>query len=347
MPRTDSIEKDSVSISFVVEAIAGVRARGRDPAGLLDQAGIPVALLGSAQSRVAAERFSALWLAVAAALDDEFFGLDARRMKVGSFATLCHLMIGARTLRDALKRAARLFGIVLDDTEVVPDFGGAAAALALQPTARARAAGRELKPFAHETLLIMLHGLACWIIGRRIPLSQAQFAYPRPARWREYTVMYAQRLVFDCPMTRIEFDPQFLDAPVVQDEASAREFLREAPYTIVLKYKDTNSLTAQVRQYLRDAAPQDWPGFDALAQTLELSPSVLRRGLEREGTTFRAIKDDLRRDLAIGHLTDTDLPIPEIAAELGFAEPSAFHRAFKQWTGVRPGEYRRSQAGGG
>jgi AraC-like DNA-binding protein len=54
-----------------------------------------------------------------------------------------------------------------------------------------------------------------------------------------------------------------------------------------------------------------------------------------------SIKDALRRDLAIEQLSHGDLPVPEIARAVGFAEPSAFHRAFKQWTGVRPGEYRR------
>ena len=50
--------------------------------------------------------------------------------------------------------------------------------------------------------------------------------------------------------------------------------------------------------------------------------------------------DDLRRDLAISLLGETQLSIVDIASELGFAESSAFHRAFKKWTGARPGEYR-------
>ncbi|MFP5307888.1 MAG: AraC family transcriptional regulator [Gammaproteobacteria bacterium] len=331
-------EKDSVSISFVREALDGVRRAGNDLAPLLRAAGIPERLLSAEQARVSAESFSALWLAVAAALDDEFFGLDARRMKVGSFATLCYFAVGAKTLRAALARAIHLFGIILDDTAVDLDTDGAQAWLVLMPTARARTPPR---PFAHETLLVLLHGLMCWLVGRRIAIDEACFAYPRPERWREYTIMYAQQLRFEAPRTSITFAAELLSAPVVQNERSAKEFLRDAPYNIVLKYKDAHSWSARVRHQLRDTPPRAWPDFEQLAQALDASPSVLRRGLEREGASFRAIKDALRRDMAIERLSHSTLPVPEIAQEVGFAEPSAFHRAFKQWTGVRPGEYRR------
>ncbi|SFF52664.1 transcriptional regulator, AraC family [Fontimonas thermophila] len=339
------MEKDSVSISFVHEALAGVRRRGLDPAPLLRRAGIPEGLLAVEQARVSAESFSALWLAVASVLDDEFFGLDSRRMKVGSFATLCYFMLGARNLRGALVRACHFFDIVLDDTAVALEVHDGQAHLVLAPSARALGAGVPLHPFAHETLLVLLHGLMCWLVGRRIPITEARFAYPRPARWREYTVMYSQILRFDAPQTCLVFDADVLVAPINQDERSAKAFLRGAPYNIVLKYKDAHSWSARVRHALRDTHPAQWPDFPTLAQRLGVGPSALRRGLAREGSSFRAIKDALRRDMAIEHLSHSDLPLPEIAQAVGFLEPSAFHRAFKQWTGVRPGEYRRQMAG--
>jgi AraC-like DNA-binding protein len=61
--------------------------------------------------------------------------------------------------------------------------------------------------------------------------------------------------------------------------------------------------------------------------------------------SFQGLKDSLRRDLAIEWLTAGRLPVAEVAAELGYAEPSAFHRAFRKWTGVTPGAYRRRGEG--
>jgi AraC-like DNA-binding protein len=335
----DAMEKDSVSISFVNQALQAARRSGMDVASLMQAAGIPQRLLESRQSRVAAERFSALWLAVAAALDDEFFGCDSRRMKVGSFAAVTYGCVGARSLHEAVRRMMRLFAIILDDTQLELAVDGNRAELRLRTTARA--AGKPVEPFAHETLLVLSHGLMCWLIGRRIDILQADFAYPPPPHWPEYRVMYSQQLAFERPCTRIVFDASLLTAKVRQTQRSATAFLHHAPYNIVLKYKNADSWSARARQALRDTRPDAWPGFDALAKRLDSSPSALRRALEREGTSFRAIKDALRRDLAIEQLSHGDLPVPEIARAVGFAEPSAFHRAFKQWTGVRPGEYRR------
>ena len=64
-----------------------------------------------------------------------------------------------------------------------------------------------------------------------------------------------------------------------------------------------------------------------------------------EGQSYQLIKDDLRRDLAISQLSHSDKSVLDIALDLGFAEASAFHRAFKKWTGARPGEYRRALTG--
>lgn len=62
--------------------------------------------------------------------------------------------------------------------------------------------------------------------------------------------------------------------------------------------------------------------------------------MDDEGESYRNILDELRRDLAIGMLSDSTKTLAEIADTLGFSETSAFHRAFKKWTGTRPGEYR-------
>jgi AraC-like DNA-binding protein len=75
-----------------------------------------------------------------------------------------------------------------------------------------------------------------------------------------------------------------------------------------------------------------------------VAPTTLRRRLDAEGSSYQGIKDQLRRDAAIHRLCGSRLSVADIAVSLGFEETSAFHRAFKRWTGVRPGEYRRRQA---
>ena len=73
---------------------------------------------------------------------------------------------------------------------------------------------------------------------------------------------------------------------------------------------------------------------------------MIHRRLENEGSSFRAIKDALRRDMALSRLTKTRDPIARIAADLGYTETSAFYRAFVEWTGMAPVHYRRRWSNG-
>lgn len=333
-------EKHSVSIWFVRQALMGLRGRGLDAETLLERAAIPSALLHSDQSRVSAESFGTLWLAIAAQLDDELFGLDSRRMKVGSFALLCRNAVRTATLQEALGLSLQFFNVVLDDCQLELDRVDGTAQVRLIDRAGC-ARPEPFRVFAHETLLMLLQGLMCWLVSRRIPIRQAAFAYPRPPWWPEYRAMYASELQFDGAQTAIGFSADVLDAAVVQTEATAREFLRHAPHNFIVKYKDPNSFQSRIRRYLRERPADLWPGFAGLAAEFDIASSTLHRKLEQEGVTFRQIRDGLRRDLAIDRLTHSGLSINTLAAELGFAEPSAFHRAFKQWTGLRPGDYRR------
>ena len=85
------------------------------------------------------------------------------------------------------------------------------------------------------------------------------------------------------------------------------------------------------------------PGLEEVAARLKLPTWTLRRKLAEEGTQFRAVINDTRRDLAMTYIRDTELAFGEIAFLLGFASPEAFQRAFKRWNRETPGEFRRRQ----
>jgi len=340
----DHNERDTVSMYFVRAAVTRLAAPARRRA--LQAAGIPAAWLAEPQARVPAAAFSALWLAVARELDDEFFGLDRRAMKVGSFALVCQAVIGCATLERALKRTLRGFSLFLDDVrgELVVD--GAMAELRLHNRIR-RPADRR---FADETFLVLVHGLMCWLIRRRIDLTEVAFAHPRPAHAVEYTRMFSRTLRFDAPHAAMRFDARLLASPIAHDAASLQQFLGTAPQSVFLKYKNEDSWTARVRRRLRGGSPDgdrlgdDWPVFEALATEFGATPTTLRRRLEAEGGSYQGIKDRLRCDWAIDALCHSTLSIEALAASLGFHDASTFHRAFKRWTGLQPGEYRRRAA---
>jgi AraC-like DNA-binding protein len=335
--QNSTAEPGTIAICFVASALQSVRGRDLNADELLANVGLSSSLLQVPQARVSAKHYGALWRAIAAALDDEFFGQDSRRMKVGSFAMLCHSILSCKTLGSALDRSLRFYALILDDISGSAERDAKEARIVLQD-----AAGESPRIFAHELLLMLLYGVSCWLVGRRIPILRTEFSYAEPAHSAEYRLMYSADLRFKRPNTLLAFEAGYLDLPVVQNERSAQEFLRTAPESILLKYKNGSSLTARVRRRLRQFLPGTVPDFDELAQEMNMTPATMRRRLHEEGESYQSIKDQLRRDLAISYLSHSSRSVMDIAVELGFSERSAFHRAFRKWTGASPGEFRRT-----
>jgi AraC-like DNA-binding protein len=100
--------------------------------------------------------------------------------------------------------------------------------------------------------------------------------------------------------------------------------------------------TRKVVDYLSRSPSLESATIEPLAEEMHMTERTLRRKLHEEGTNFQRIKDDYRRDKAMIELSQADKPIQKIAEELGFAEPSAFSRAFKKWTGLTPIRYKQS-----
>ncbi|MDE1146512.1 MAG: AraC family transcriptional regulator [Azospirillaceae bacterium] len=325
------MDKASVAPYFVAAALACATERGLDAAPLIRKAG-----LGAPGARVPVAAYGALLRLLAQVLDDEFFGQDARRMKIGTFSIICLLALGGRDLGRALELAVRAYNTVFDGLRVTIIRQGRQAGLEIRPTVP----GRPPSMFGQETLLTYLHGLACWLVRRRIPITAADFAYAAPPHAEEYRVVYSSSLRFGRDATRLWFDDALLALPVAQDSRTAVAFLTKAPENFLVRYRNPDSYARRVRQLLDRTPPVEWPDFETVAQTLRCSPATLRRGLAQEGQPFQGLKDDLRRALAVTALAGGTEPIADLAARLGFAEPSAFHRAFRKWTGLAPGAFR-------
>jgi AraC-like DNA-binding protein len=332
-------EPGTIAICFVAAALESVHGRDVNADALLADVGLSSSLLHVPQARVSAKHYGALWRAIAAALDDEFFGQDSRRMKVGSFAMLCHAVLSCKTLGQALERSLRFYALILDDISGSAERDGEEARIVLHE----RLPGASHRVFAHELLLMLLYGMSCWLVGRRIPILRTEFSYAEPPHSAEYRLMYCADLRFNRSNTLLAFAAGYLDLPVVQNERSAKEFLRAAPENILLKYKNGSSLTARVRRRLRQFLPGAVPDFEQLADEMGMTSATMRRRLHDEGESYQSIKDHLRRDLAISYLSHSKRSVMDIALELGFSERSAFHRAFRKWTGASPGEFRRTR----
>jgi AraC-like DNA-binding protein len=249
-------------------------------------------------------------------------------------------LVGCATLGEALRTGFTFYDLMLGDF---------VARLSVQDgLARIRIELRRPEDprleYAIRAFMLFTFVSASWLVARRIPLTGLD--YTVGMQTSETSRVYQAPIHFGQPHVGMYFEAQWLDLPVVQSPQSLREFLVGAPANLIVRYRDTSSLTDRIRRLLRKRLGEELPSLEEVGDSLAVTPQTLRRRLREEGRGFQQIKDELRRDAAIEYLVQTRLPLIEIANRVGFSEASTFHRAFKNWTGVAPGEYRSSHGPG-
>ena len=305
-------------------------------AGVLGRAGISESLLELEESRVTVEQFNALFIAVKDSLNDECLGyLHGRPMRPGSFALMVRSAFSAHSLAFALRRLGESFALLQDDVALVPVNEGALAGFALDM----RGGSGAHADFLHSHLLRVFWRLLVWLHGGRLVPQRFDFNFPLPPHALNYQRIFSGTLCFGQPRTAAWFDADAFKQPVRRDRDALQSFLRATPGNVVGPHLNERSASARVRMVLQRACPE-WPNLAVTAQRLHMSVSALQRHLASEGTSFQALKDQLRRDMAIVRLTSSEASLVDISADLGFTDSTAFQRAFKVWTGSAPGTYR-------
>ncbi|WP_454862596.1 AraC family transcriptional regulator [Paraburkholderia fungorum] len=330
----------TVPIFAVYGLLDGARGKGLATESWLGKvlgcAGIAEALLHLEQSRVTVEQYIALFSAVKDSLGDETLGyLHGRPMRCGSFTLMARSTLGAKTLSAALQRMCEAFALLQDDVTLVPVSDGRLRGVALDM----RDGSGQYAEFLHALLLRVFWRLLVWLHGGGLVPKSFDFAFELPAYAEDYGRIFSGTLRFGQTRSAVWFDASAFEQRILHDPVALQTFLRATPGNLVGPHLNERACSMRVRGLLQQACPE-WPDLTVAAQRLHTSVSALQRHLATEGKSFKTIKDELRRDMAIVRLTGTNISLSAIADELGFADSTAFQRAFKTWTGSTPGTYR-------
>lgn len=311
-----------------------------DIKAFVSAAGIADHLLEAPSARVTYDQFVRLYQQVALGTDDEVMGQFSRRIRSGTLKYLCSSLLDARSLANAMYRFTRFWNLLLDDYQL--DYREHSGQVVISLEARDSAANTQR--FGHELMMKLAHGVASWLAGQEIPLHGVMFSFPRPVYASEYMHMFPAPITFEQPCTALYFDVHWGAVKFRRSKAELLPFLQAAPRFWLFTTLKERLVAQQVRQYLLANLKHD-ESIQTAANSLLLSTRTLTRRLKEEGTSYRLVKDALRRDIAVQQLIHTDLSITQIALEVGFDSTAVFHRAFRGWTGSTPGAYRRPNMG--
>ncbi|MDY0005863.1 MAG: AraC family transcriptional regulator ligand-binding domain-containing protein [Spongiibacteraceae bacterium] len=352
MSRTtlQASQADQLPLRALRALLQMLATRGQDMGAALERCGLSADLLHAPDDTlVSTLAYSKLYRYLMEQLQDEAFGMSSERAPPGTFRMMCLFVIHCRNLREALQRCARFFDFCDSfhhqqsrRRPIVERADGTVLCVFDRPTEEP---GHGV---ADANMLFMMWRFFSWLVGRQLPIIAVQL------RAAESAASAGLARLFPCPLHHRQAANGWvlardqLNASVVQNEASLHDFLKTAPYPLISHHwrVDDQPFTLQVRQLLEQDLSRPLPGADVVAAALHISERTLHRQLHQESTRYQQLKDNVRRDAALAYLRRSDMSLNHIAILVGCGDHGTFHRAFKRWTGMTPGQYREKLARG-
>lgn len=187
----------------------------------------------------------------------------------------------------------------------------------------------------HELVMCTLMSALRLLTQGRFEASAVRFAFPAPPYEALAARLLGVKPRYDARATELSFDASLSDLAIVLADRTAARLARAQLDAEIAALEARMDLRDRVREHLlRDRG--EMPSCAVVARRLGTTERSLRRHLEAAGTSFQAIAQTTRKELALHYLRDTSLSIAEIARRLGYADPSNFGAAFRRWTGKSP-----------
>lgn len=194
---------------------------------------------------------------------------------------------------------------------------------------------------------LMQLSVTSWVVfarrytGRTDLPADVDFTFAAPTDTSTYQRLFGGRIRFGQPVTQLHVPLEYLALPITHHDADTHRLLLSQAQCQIAALDAERSVATQARQAIIRHLSSGTVTLERLAEVLQMAPRTLQYQLEQDGTHFRQLLDEVRRELACAYLADPDMALVDVAFLLGYAEQSPFNKAFKRWTGETPGEYRR------
>lgn len=312
---------------------------GIDAAPLLAAAGLDATQLRSAQTRISRLQLLAACKAVETLRLPAAFAFDC-----GLRTHLTHFgMYGLALMSAPDLRTMFAFSLAEQDlTALLVRVGarqqGDEVAISVDPLSHAGIDARLYRFLIELHFGVLQRGWSD-LTGADFRPLRLDVTYPERASTRGIASSLGAEVRFSQRTNVFVFDAAWLDAHPQFANSIAHDSVREVCAALAGQLKEQSGLAGRIGRSMMENHGRA-PGIARMAAALGMSERELRRRLRAEGTSYRAIRDDVRCQIAMKYLRDTALPVESIAAAIGFDDAANFRRAFRRWTGKSPVQYR-------
>jgi AraC-like DNA-binding protein len=152
----------------------------------------------------------------------------------------------------------------------------------------------------------------------------------------EYERIYKTEVIFGRSANRMILKKNVLDLPVLSYDQSLYVLFNRLLEDQKMSTRQARSFADQVKRLLAHQFKGQVPPLPVMASQLHLSDRSFQRKLQMEGYTYRSLSIELKKEIAVNLLENSNAKINTISELLGYNEPSAFRKAFKSWTDATP-----------
>jgi AraC-like DNA-binding protein len=322
-----------------LDLVAALAHVGLHSDQLCRAAGVDRQALDRPDSRIPTAQFVAILTEAERLGQDPFIGIHAGE-QCEPRGPVAYLLMSHGDLADGLQALARMSVTALDRIQIDIDIGVETASVVIHPCDRTF----ESSPHAVEYLSMAILRM----LRRAYPdldVREVDFHHVRAAGVEDVSRAFGAAVRFAAADNRLMFpvrelaSPSRLANPMVTDQLTKLATALAAQFTPVAPLQDRVVHTARA---LLAAGVR--PERAIVARRLGMGQRSLQRGLEAEGTTFRAVQESVLRELVEALLSNPTLKLDAVAHSVGFGDQAAFSKAFRRWTGCTPARYRAQLA---
>lgn len=338
-------------MAFIRSAgLRGVRAivagLGGDADDLARRSGLPHGALDSDEMLVEDLAIALLLETAAAELGCPDLGLRvAEHQDLDMLGPVAVVVKNARTTTEALEMTSKylFFHSRSIEITVVPDPRGEPAVLGVRFGYRDPA--QLIPPQAVDLVLLFLHRAMRTVLGGDYGLLSVELPGPLNADAAQYEKLFGAPVTPSTPSAVLRVPSDLLGREISGgDDAVQQLALRYLEQHVPT---DRRSLTDRTRAVLHQSLDAGASSLARIAGLLSMSPRSLQRGLAGEGTSFSAVRDEVRREVAARLLTTTEIPLYQIASALDLGDATTFSQYARRWWGMTAREFRHGRSGVG
>ena len=316
-----------------------VERYGHDPKDLYGRIGVETDQMDLPGWRLPVRVMQRAWEEAYATTGDPCLGLRvAEQARPGDLHALGLAWMASSSVADAMHRLGRYQRILSTALDTTFEASGDEYVLAVQFPAPVPAPNDPWPAAPMDALFGTILALCRMLAGEDFAPLCVELRRSDFGAVEDYRKSFRGPVVFGAARDAVRFRRADCDAPVV---ASARELAIEVDSIAerYLRSMDSSPIVTQLRSILVELLPSGAASQKAVAERTHTSVSTLQRLLRAEGTSYREVLDETRRELALHYVEDRRYALSEIAFLLGFADQASMTRAFKRWTGTSPKRY--------